>query len=565
MIKCQDKKKCNWSNYVTEGWGLTLDTFTYNEAGYLNGWTLCSNTIEYTGETIEDLISTLNNIKVTYDLKVHDEHTKDILVIYTDDINKLYYFLYNYGLTDEFTHYFQILDNIEFRACWDADYVSAKEIAEWADLMINMVFVPDKYFYITSSQIPRKRIKKSNKAYKETIAQELYPISFDRYHLLRKAFFGGILYVPYPGLIISEPVIEIDLKSAYIYCLLAFKHCMSVSKRIDTEHWEYYVHSENKTSYGRYRIKYSSYTNKITCYKNENGEPCQKGEDIVDTFIFTADDLKLFLREVSVNTLECLHLDEYTLDYLPQSVRDELVDEYVKKEKLAKEKPGSGELAIQKVIINSIFGNCCRNWKEVDEFKEDRKDATLAPQWGIWTTSYCKSLLLGLGNSLEGWLYSATDSIYCLDTKENREKIAAFNEKIRERTKVLCDTFGYNYEDLKDLGTFCVKTNIKKFKAFGPNAYIYEKEDGNICIKASCCTKKYRNKLTKEEKEALFEVEQLPTGERYLGHLNLNKTSCIVEGKTYTSNGSYYYELLNEDETRVYALAEVVRRMLEQK
>ena len=71
--------------------------------------------------------------------------------------------------------------------------------------------------------------------------------------------------------------------------------------------------------------------------------------------------------------------------------------------------------------------------------------------------------------------------------------------------------------------------------------------------------------LSNEEKEALFEVEQLPTGERYLGHPNLNKTSCIVEGKTYTSNGSYCYELLNEDETRVYALAEVVRRMLEQK
>ena len=69
---------------------------------------------------------------------------------------------------------------------WD-NGKSAKEIAEWADIMINMVFVPDKYFYITSSQIPRKRIKKSNKAYKETVAQEIYPISFDRYNLLRRS------------------------------------------------------------------------------------------------------------------------------------------------------------------------------------------------------------------------------------------------------------------------------------------------------------------------------------------------------------------------------------------
>ena len=560
MIKCQDKKTCNWSNYVTEGWGLTLDTFTYNEAGYLNDWTLCSKTIEYTGETIEDLISTLNNIKVAYDLKVHDKHNKDILVIYTDDINKLYHFLYRYGLTDEFTHYFQILYNIEFRACWDSDYVSAKEIADWADLMINMVFVPDKYFYITSSQIPRKRIRKSTKAYKETIAHDIYPKSFDRYNLLRKAFFGGILYVPYPGLIISEPVIEIDLKSAYIYCLLAFKHCMSVSKKIDNEHWEYYVDSKNKTSYGRYRIKYSSYTNKITCYKNENGESCKKGEDLVDTFIFTADDLKLFLREVSVQTLECLYLDEYTLDYLPQSVREELIDEYIKKEKLSKEKPGSGELAVQKVIVNSIFGNCCRNWKEVDDYKDDKDNASLAPQWGVWTTSYCKQLILELGNLLEGWLYSATDSIYCLDTKENREKIAAFNEKIREKTKAFCDTFDYNYEELKDLGTFCVKTKIKKFKAFGPNAYIYLKDDGEIVIKASGCTKAYRKNLTKEEKEALFEVDQLPTGDRKRGYINKDKTSYSIDGKTYTSNGSYYYIEYTGDEARYLALAEILAK-----
>lgn len=565
MIKCQDKKKCNWSNYVEEGWGLTIDSFKYGNAGYISSWTLCSsNGLKYTGETTEGLLNTFRLLIRDYDLKVEDSHTKDILVIYTDDINKAYWFLYNHGLYDAFTFYFQIMRNIEIRACWDGDCKKAEQIAEWAALMIKEVFAPDKYFYITSSQISRKRISKSSKKYGETLAKDIYPKSLDSYNLLREAYFGGILYVPYPGLTVEEPVIEIDLKSAYIWCLLVMKHVVSISKKADPANWEYYIESKNKASFGRYKIKYSCYTNKITCYKNENNEHCFKGEDIENIFTFTDTDLALFLKEVNATSVECLTLFEYDLDYLPQGVREELIDEYIKKERLSKEKPRSGSLSVQKVILNSVFGNCCRNWDDDFEgFKSDRDKASLAPQWGVWTTSYCKKLILELGNTLEGWLYSATDSIYCLDTKENREKIEKYNEKTRNMTKDFCDTFSYDYEALKDLGTFCVKTHIVKFKAFGPNAYIYAEQDGEIVIKASGCTKEYRKGLTQEEKEALFEVDQLPTGNRKRGFPNKEKTSCTIDGKTYTSDGSYYYEVYEGDVARVAAIAEIIRKRFE--
>lgn len=543
MIKCQDKKKCNWSNYVTEGWGLVLDTFTYDDAGYIKTWTLCSSEgEEYSGTTIPDLLAVIKNLKSSYGLITKDKHTKDILVIYTDDITKLYWFLKNYDvISEEFTFYFQILENVEFRGCWYDDLESAKEIADWSKFMIDSVFGPDKYFYITPNQIPRRRMQKARKKLKDTTASDIYPTSFDFYKIMRKAFFGGILYVPYPNLIIKDPMIEIDLKSAYIYCMLIEKHCMSCATKCDPTNWEYYLESLTRASFGKYRIKYTSITNKISCYKNGDGEKLVKGEGIEDTFYFTNIDLKIFIENTMIHSVECEYLYEFDLDYLPNYVRDEVVDEYTKKELVKITNPDSDEERIQKIIVNGEYGDTSRDWTASRKsFKQDRDNANMAPQWGIWTTSYCKRLLLTLGNQLDGWFYSATDSIYCLNTEENLEKIDAFNSNIRKKIKVFCDKFGYDYDSLKDLGTFVVKTYIKKFKAFGPNTYIYTKTDGEVIIKASGCSKKFRNGLSEEEKEALYDSDYVPVGRKVRHHHTDEKTSCTINGTVYESNGSYY-------------------------
>lgn len=558
MIKCCDKKKGNWSNYVDEGWGLILDTFTYDDAGYIKSWTLCSSIgEEYNGETIPDLLAILQNIKSSYRLKRETEFTKDILVIYTDDLNKLYWFLKNYGVENVFSLYFQMFEHIEFRECWYDDLETAGQIAAWAKFMIDTVFGPDKYFYLTPNQIPRKRMKKARNKLKDTTAEDIYPQSYSLYKSMRKAYFGGILFISNPKFAITEPIIEIDLKSAYIYCLLVLKHCMSKGKLVDKANWEYYLSSPTKASFGKYKIKYASVRKTISCYKNADGEKLQPNEDQLyyeDEFYFTNTDLKIFLENAVVFAVECEYIFEYDLNYLPKYVRDELVYEYSEKERLAKEKPNSEELRIQKVIVNGEYGDCCRDWTEdEDAFDRDRDDPVMVPQWGFWTTSYCKNLILELGNQLDGWFYSATDSIYCRETDENYEKINAYNEKIRKKTKVFCDTFGYDYEALKDLGTFVVKTHIKKFKAFGPNTYVYTRNDNTIVIKASGCSKQYRKNLSEKEKEYFYsdECEYVPVGRLVRHYSNEEKTSCIIDGKEYTSNGSYY-DLVFEKEMADY-------------
>lgn len=561
MIKCQDKKKCNWTSYVEDGWGLTLDTFTYNDAGYIKSWTLYGLGTEYTGETVVELLGRLNEIKAAYDLQVHDEHHKDVLIIYTDFIRKLYYFLKAYGVHDDFMteddkiFYFQVLDNIEFRECWYDDITTAKGLSEYASFMIEEVFKPDKYFYITPNQIPRKRMKKA-KTKNDTIASEVYPKSYDSYKSLKKAFFGGILYVPYTTKPIDDPMIEIDINSDYIYQMLMRKHCMSAKRKVNTEDWEYYLDSITKNSEGKYKIKYSSYSKKITCYKNSDGQACQLGENVEDTFTFTNVDLKIFLENVHVHWVECLYLYEYDVDYLPKYVRDELVHEYIKKEYL--KKYGNKEQArIQKVIVNGEYGDSIRKWTNEKEYKDDRKNPTLAPQWGIWTTSYGREHLLRLGNQLDGWYYSATDSIWCVDTKANREKIRKFNEEIQENIKDFCDKFGYCYEDLKNLGTFIIKHEIKKFRAFGPNTYMYTTIEGKTEVKASGCNKKELNEKDVHEIEALYEAEFVPVGSIKRYHSTDKKTSCDIDGRHYESNGSFYEIVIPAKYADLYVFTEL--------
>ena len=550
MLQVKDKKVGNFSNYVTEGYGLYIDSFTYEDAGYVREWKLSNTVREWTGKTIPELLDTLKSLKSQYDLKTtfkkgnkRDTEYRDLLVIYTDDLFKAKCFLYNYGLTDEFKFYIQILDNIEIRECWYDDVDSAKDLAEWAQFMIDELFIPAKFFYITPNQVFRKTIQKVRKSVKCTIAEQIYPKTHFDYLQLKKGYFGGILYSPF-DFIIYDNMLGLDIKSAYIYCMLIEQHCMSEQKEVNADNWEYYLSSKTKASFGEYTIKYSAYKKEtmaiISCYKNVDTHKCMTGEHVEDTFMLTNIDLKLFLDNVDVDYVKCNYLYEYDLDYLPAYVRDELVLDFCLKEEYSK-KYGKKhpKTRVQKIKLNGGYGETVRKWSRT-EYDEDRKDPNMAPQWGVWTTSYCKRLLIELATQLDGWYYSATDSIYCLDTPENRDALFNYNSRIRNNVKVFCDKFGYDYNALQDLGSFVIEKEIEQFRAFGPNQYMYTTTDGNTMIKASGCNKEYLRNLTEEQKRKLYFADHIPVGCVYRYYFNPEVTNCEIDGTIYTSNGSYY-------------------------
>lgn len=515
-ITIKDKGNRNVSVYKTAGCGLSLEIENdyKNLRGVIKNWTLNIYGEQlYNADSFDKLLSILQKIITDLDLKQYSLVKKDILVIYIDNLDKIRGFFEDY-ITDDFTHYVQVFNFIEFRdiSTWNDELHNAAEIAEYAQFLIDNVFVPQKYFFLTPNQQVRKRIAKAAKKAGSNIAKTLFPDQYE-YEYLRAGLFGGICYCPFPNLDKKEPIIEIDLDSAYIWSFLTQKHIMSKLYRVDTKNVNDYLSIRDKVSFGRYKLKFNCNTLKVGCYKDMYGNPVHLGLN-EGTFILSSIDLKILSDLVNMINVECESLYEAELDYLPEYIRDILIDEYVKKEEL-KLTLGSKDrrTMLQKVRVNGIYGDSIRRYDSTLEVKRAGDKATMIPQWGILTTAYTKLVLLGLGLQLDGWYYSDTDSIYCKDTPKNRELIEKFNESIREETKEFCDRFGYDFDKLKNLGTFQIKNEIQRFKALGNKIYMYSTGD-EVKLKAAGSTQ-----TTVKKDDTLFNLKKIPVGEKTFGFI----------------------------------------------
>ena len=502
--------KCRgWNHYIDfreTPVSLKIDVKSYpdEEYGKIINFEMCIKDKTVDGSSKEELLLQFKNL--AKDLKVKSKYTKEVLIIWTNNLNKIYGFFKEY-ITDNFANlYITLFDVLEFRdiTVWNKE-LKSKQLIEW-NLYIKKlyrdVFIPAKYFYITPNQIVRRQLKKTD----TTLAKELYPENYDQYKYLRSALFGGLCYCPYPGLIIEEPMIEIDLTSAYIFDLICCKHVVSKPKYVPSQFWEYYLTSDTRTSLGYYEIKFANYSNRTQCFRNEDGYHIDKGEQ-TQRFVMNSIDLKFFLSTITVLNVECLCLEEYEMGYLPKDVINILVEEYSKKYTIDKDK--QQELyKLQKKILNGIYGDTIRVIDE-ESFYRERKDAYLAPQWGIWTTSYCKKYLYELASKLDGWYYSDTDSIFCKDKPENRKLIEEFNKKIQTIVENACKDLDLSPLQLHMLGQFKIEAEIKKFRALACKEYMYTTKDDQFIVKAAGC-----DKNNEELDERLYEASKIPIGTR---------------------------------------------------
>ena len=545
----QDKKFHNFSVYVTEGYGLTFEEIedydkpNEEKATYIKKWVLATPEGIITGKDVPELMETLKALCIKKDLKHYNPSTKDVLVIYTDKFVELGYYLANYIPEEwDFYTYFQVLDFIEFRGCWDTDKDTAFDIANWSQNMINNVFIPNKDFYATPSRVSRKQIEKNCKKNKVTLGPDIFPKSFEMYDYTRRAVYGGICYCPFPGERFTRPMLHLDIKSAYIFCFI-LRHICTKGKWVDdTEHWERYLDDDYKFSIGEYKITYSCWSKKVTCYKTiDKKVPSQDGVH-TDTFLLSNKDLKIFLNLVDAQKVECLGLIEYDTDYLPKEVLDVVIQFYLNKEHSDK---NTDAYALAKIMLNAIYGNTIRKYLDAEAF--EHANQYFPPQWGVFITAYCKELLLGLALQLEGWVYSDTDSIFCFDTPENREKLEAYNEKTRKVVKEFCDKFGYDFEELKKLGSFEIEDEIVDFRAWKQKQYAYKTSEGKVIAKASGCEKAEFN-------ESILSCDEgVPVGEKVV---DINPVTtphkAVIDGVEYYAETSYWRKRLEGNEALIY-------------
>lgn len=526
-IHVKDKAAHNHSYYCKDSYVLNIDVLN----GYkFNGWTLGSKNYNYTGTTINELINQLNLLKTEYNLEVYNESSKDILIIYIDELNKIRGY-FNNLITYDGSLYVQILDSIEFRAY--TDWTKDKNVIEVMNDWFNK-FIDEKYFYLTPSQCMRKRINRVMKGK----AKAIYP-SFDEYNYFMDCISGGVLYCPTN--ILNHKIKSYDICSAYIYGLIFKKHCCTKPISTDCNNWTAYLNNEYEGSIGTYEIEYYCPVSTISCYKDVNKQNLKSGKHKV-TITLTNIDLHLLFNMKYMNIINCTCNLLYTfkLDYLPEEFRQLCIDIFI--EKLHTDKESVAYKNIKVLLNGGFFGNLIlqnvqraydaeykkshdarkSNQAAQHVYNKNYENASTSPVWGIFTMSYARELVLTLGNTISGWRYSDTDSIYCDDTIDNDDNIDIFNQKIYNQNIKLCEKFNYDNE-IAILGTFEFEHDIKYFRVWGNKTYGFITTDNKVIIKAAGCNKEELN----IDPETLMQKDFKPkVGTRLI--------------KTYDKNG--YYE-----------------------
>ena len=547
------KRKCNHEYIEDLGIGVIFDTFTYKGAGYVEAWEVAfSDGTIYNGKTVEEFVDFLEELKSTYLLSKRSDFNKDTLILYTNDVLKLYWFLHNHAKSIEKFHdyYFIFNELFEFRdiTIWNSECTSTLEIAKYAQVLIDELFLPNRYFYITPTQSITKKIKKRCDS---DIAKQLYPNNILQYNLWRKSYFGGIFVANYTNIILDDSVtVEYDRDSAYIYDLLIEKHLCEPLYEADVDNYRYYLENEDKYfSIMEIEIKHIFGIHRALSYlKDIKGERLSEDKQQV-----------LYITNTDMLILEAFtKLVDYTVkkiwvgkkDYLPRYVASVIEEEYAKKVELKPYKNKYPEkYHLQKIKVNSIYGSTVKKKKKFDKFKELRESAYLAPQWGILTSAYARKKLLLVASKLKNWYYSATDSIFCEDSLENAKVIDEFNKECLENVIQYCLRNGLDIKTFKDLGQFKVEVLIKKMLILGKQQYMYTTVDGEFCMQASGIPK---GKYTEEEAYKLKprgdrdKEHIISSGDKIYGRENHNITTCTINGRTYTSNGSYYDQRVSE-------------------
>lgn len=504
FISTKNKKLRNWTMYYKTVFMMKIDFNSDQVArkGYLVNWSIEDKYgILLSGSNRESFFNATKDLINMYGLERMTDLSAKKIVIYIDRLDKIRGF-FNDLITEDDGIIVTLSDLIEFREY--SQWIASNDIKDMQEI-VDKIFIPEKYFYLTPNQRTRKLLLKDA----DIDFKELYPDTYNDYKCIRKSLFGGICYCPYPDVIIDHPMLCLDIKSAYIFSLLIEQHICSKAIEVDPSKWEYYIDNPYEQSLGFYTIHYSTSSNIISCYKDIDGNNLCKGEHTVKMWLNNIDlEILRTLPYIHIHDCVCTYLEQYEMQSVPRYVMDRLITEYIKKSEISEEETPI-LYHLQKVVLNGIYGNTIKKVDNEDDYKTLKKTNALAPQWGIWTTSYTKKLLLGLATKLTGWYYSDTDSIYCLDTPENRDIIKAYNEEIAKRVEAFCNQYGYDFEKLHALGSFELKYEIKKFKALKQKEYLFTTTDDKMIVKAAGC-----NKDEMKLDDNLYNMRVLPVGTR---------------------------------------------------
>lgn len=387
-------------------------------------------------------------------------------------------------------------------------------LSEWGQYIFSQYVDQNEKIPLTQTSIVRNEIKKGAaqtgeiKEIRKAI-YDLFPVDRDDYNFLMKYLFrGGYTHSNVWNTSIKlEGVVGVDFTSSYPAVMLHYD-MYPVTKFIETE-----LKTDGKRiTDERIRKKCCYFVCEMTNVRRTTMHAIESKHKIMQAInpkydngrLYKAERIQVCLTEIDYRNYEMFYdwdeiiiLTAYTAfrGKLPEYLLRPLRNAYKRKKQLKRELKKKGlETSIEyeniKAFVNSFYGCTVTRlhfiqWKYSSEsgmwekeasrksYEIMRKNQLLSPFWGIYVTALARHCLLQNIRKLDpdqftnNCVYSDTDSIYFLDSPENRAVIEQWNR----------DTAALNAsmdEEFSDLGCFdFIDGGVHyQFKTLGAKRYI---------------------------------------------------------------------------------------------
>lgn len=424
------------------------------------------------------------------------------------------------------------------------------------------------------------------------------------YNRLCEAFLGGYTHANW---IYADEVLKnvdsYDIASSYPYVLVTQKYPNSEFKKCNITRRE---QMSNRLCYllvVKFKnVKCRYYNNFISASKCRNlrGAKYDNGRLISATeFEMTLTDIDFYFYldtyDLEYEILECYYA---SMNYLPRTLIEFILDKYVGKTELKGVEGREMEYGRIKGMYNSIYGMSVTNnirddviydisgmWYEVpldneqivEKLQHEKKKSFLSFAYGVWVTAYARDNLLRRVIANDDYVvYCDTDSCKLVEGYDKNVFID-YNKQVEERIKFVCkilklDINKYAPSDIKGnkhmMGLFEKECNYEEFITQGAKKYAY-KTNGVIHITVAGIPKKGSQALksldefrdnfvfsySDTEKNLVFYTEeQSPVEvEDYIGlkYTVTDKSGCCILPNSYTLSKSLdYANLISDDSSK---------------
>lgn len=401
----------------------------------------------------------------------------------------------------------------------------AESLQKELDFYKNIYKIP-----LTSTGKLRREVKEYNKNNTKALSRDktCFVTDVNFLKILLKTFQGGDTHanIQYVNIECNN-VDSFDIKSSYPAQMILQKYPCTPFHFEKSENYMDYINNENFCSIGLYAFSGLKFNGIIPYLKSSKSEVLS-GNVRYDNgriwkcdyceFYLTDIDYELVMKSYNIEKIECKELYVAQKDFLTDTERFFILENYEKKTKLKGLEDRKEDYMRSKNNINSEFGRNVQKpfeqeiiydnnlgWiveeltdEKIEKILKDKKGKEHHTMYarGVYITAYArKELYNGIDFfGKNNHIYNDTDSCKGFLTSEILEKFKNRNNEIVEKIKTSCtsqkmidmcmptDIYGNTHI----LGTWDYETEndtYKRFKTFGSKKYIYEDSTGlNVTI-----------------------------------------------------------------------------------